>query len=109
MYRDASNYKECETVIVAGEVSRDELLHFCSTENGDDNGFIPSQVGLEDLQPRMINFPSDDDHVWHELLEVTPTEMEPSIKMTAVELLLKFRAANDNWDVPAAVDRLGLI
>ena len=101
LYRDGSNYKQSETVVLAGTITREHLEPYL------DEGwyFIPSQVGLEDLQAR---FPSlgEDDHVWHELQEVTPTDAEPTTPMTAADLLARFRVVT--WDEAAAMEQLGL-
>jgi len=109
MYRDGANYNESQTVIVAGTVTREQLLECCDQENSGGDSFIPDQVGLDELQHRMINFPNDQDHVWHELLELEPTKDEPTIEMTAEQLLKKFQEAKGNWNIVAAVDRLGLV
>ena len=70
--------------------------------------FIPSQVGLTNLQERMIGFPSEDDHVWHELAPdgMEPTDEEPTIDLTAQELLHAFRRAT--WDVVGTLKELGI-
>jgi hypothetical protein len=75
----------------------------------DDMGFIPSQVGLEDLQSELAGYPSDDDHVWHTMCDDTfkPTEAAPTTKLTAAELLRNFRSVGGNWNVVAAVDKHG--
>ena len=66
MYRDGSNYKQCDEVVFEGEITEVELRTIL--DNRDEGQFfIPSQVGMEDLQPRMLSYPSDADHVWHEL------------------------------------------
>lgn len=73
MYRDASNYKEGHSEIFTGEITPEqEQLIRDNLYDGD--GFIPQQVGLEALQIRMMSFPSEDDHCWHELVEFTLTK-----------------------------------
>lgn len=108
MYRDAFNYYQFEIAVVAGKVTREQLLAGCSHISGD-NDFIPSQVGLEDLQPRMGSFPSTDDHVWHELLEVKPTRKSPTVAFNAEWLMNRFLACKDRWDVSKAMKKLGLV
>ena len=55
--------------------------------------FIPSQVGLIDLQPSMK---TEFDHGWHEIVEVKPTDGEATIPLTAAKLTAAFRAAAEN-------------
>ena len=72
--------------------------------------FIPSQIGLPDLQSR-LGKPTDDDHVWHHLTpeDFTPTPEPPTVKLTARGLRTQFRRAHaTGWDVSAAMDRNGL-
>jgi len=108
MYRDGSNYKELEVVVVEGLVTREQLLECLDQEDSGGDSFIPSQIGLSDLQPRMIAFPSEDDHVWHELLEVEPTKDNPTVELTAAQLLANFQTAKGKWNLVDAVERLGL-
>lgn len=108
MYRDASNYKEFHTIVVAGSLSEDQVKPLLSDEC-DGMGFIPSQVGMEDLQPRMTSYPSADDHVWHTICDETfkPTSAKPTVKFTAADLLKKLKDVNGNWDVSAACKKHG--
>ena len=54
-------------------------------------------------------FPSEDDHVFCELEEedVEPTDDPPTVEITAAEILARFRAINGEWDVQAAMERMG--
>lgn len=109
-YRDASNYKASEEVVVIGELRARDLAPFLESIS-EGTEFIPSQVGLEDLQPRMRCYPSADDHVWHQL------EMDsfrfvdrlPTLRLTAAELVENFKGASGNWDVVAACKKHGFI
>lgn len=109
MYRDASNYKEHEEVVLLGSLTEAQIKD-CFENVADGVEFIPSQVGLEDLQPRMTSYPSADDHVWHAFLSVEPTdeELTESITMTAEELRKKFQAMKGNWDISKAMEKHGL-
>ncbi|MCF7855680.1 MAG: hypothetical protein K9N51_12840 [Candidatus Pacebacteria bacterium] len=109
LYRDASNYKQCGIVVVHGEITSEDLrphLHFGDL-------FIPHDVGLPELQKNFaaqgFAFPDDDDHVWHELEMCEPTEDNPTLDISAAELLERFRTADAaRWDVQGAEIRLGL-
>ena len=106
MYRDASNYKTSRTIRVKG-VIRFKQIQPCLANESEGTEFIPSQVGLEDIQKDLAKYPSDNDHVWHQLGSVLVTEKEPTVKITAAELLKNFQARKGNWDVVAAVDLHG--
>jgi hypothetical protein len=103
MYRDGANYKVYRSLVVEGSVS-DVQLRECM----DDESFIPSQVGLVDLQPELVAYPSDEDHVWHELVEVEPTDDPVNFHLTASELLNNFRNRKGNWSVTEATLLHGL-
>lgn len=110
LYRDASNYKIWEEVVVSGHIS------FAEIEPCLDGGFfIASQVGLPDLQGRWgemgYDFPSDDDHVYVEIDadDIHPTADAPTVALSASELLDRFKqTASNGWDVVAAAERLGI-
>ena len=108
LYRDADNYKQFASVVLSGEITPEERARIATAL---DNGeyFIPSQVGLEDLQTRMPFFPNpDSDHVWHELdanLGITLVDYPPTGDAGIHEFASKFTG---EWDIPAAMKRLGL-
>lgn len=104
MYRDGANYKEGERVVIAGRLTLAEVEECLD----DEDGFIPGDVGLPELQERLQGFPSGDDHVWHELEEMEPTAEEPTLALTADQLREAFRQHKGNWKVTEAMDRLGL-
>lgn len=89
LYRDAANYKIFETVVLCGALRIDEITPFLH----EGEFFIPSQVGLIDLQPSMK---TEFDHGWHEIVEVKPTDGEATIPLTAAKLTAAFRAAAEN-------------
>jgi hypothetical protein len=68
LYRDASNYKYRGTCAIAGPIDRVGLgWLLAALTGGDEGGFIPSQIGMRDLQPTdSLDFDGDD-HIWHEL------------------------------------------
>jgi hypothetical protein len=101
MYRDASNYKESKDVIFVGEVARDEKLYLETTDE-----FIAAEVGLESLQPLLTSFPSEDDHVYHEVSSVEATDEAPTDSRTIQEFVGELLARPD--DVAKAMADLGI-
>lgn len=110
MYRDGSNYKQLEEVVIPGAISEeDKKIILDARDEG--SYFIPSQVGLNDLQERMISFPNDDDHVWHELDEtniiLTEDDPTPNHEFSDIkELVERFRGIK--WDIEQAMTDNGL-
>lgn len=111
LYRDASNYKTSQTVVLAGEASEaDRTLIDSRLDQGE--WFIPSEVGLRDLQRDFQSGGNlyEDDHVWHELdvaADIEETNAAPTVGMTWGELVARFAAVSE-WDVAAATKRVGL-
>lgn len=101
-YRDTSNYKEFDTVIIRGLLSLNDIEEYLY----DKEFFIPSEIGLKDLQPKNLN---QDDHIWHEILEISHTHEKPTVKITAEEIVSNFRkASREEWNILDASKRLGL-
>ena len=112
MYRDGSNYKQLETVVFEGEITDNEKTQIKEAlEEG--QYFIPSQVGLEDLQERMGDrgaaFPTEDDHVWHELNieDISLGDDEPTETFDIHELVKEFKSIT--WDIQKAMKENGLL
>ena len=110
MYRDGDNYKTFGTVVLSGTLTSAEKEEIINTLD-ESEYFIPSQVGLENIQECVTEQTDPNpefDHIWHELVEedITETQQNPTIKMTARELLQRFRTVK--WDVDAAMKELGL-
>jgi hypothetical protein len=101
LYRDASNYKQGNEIIVIGELRFAELEPLL-----DDGGFAPEDVGLFHPGHQLTKFPGNDDHCWCELEEedVELTDDKPTMnELTAQTLLERFRKAHaDGW--PAQLD-----
>jgi hypothetical protein len=76
MYRDASNYKQSDSLIFAGNNTDEQRATILGALDAD--RFIPEQVGLEDLGER-FGGSYDDDSPWHELVGIELTEAEPSV------------------------------
>lgn len=97
IYRDASNYKKRQRVIVKGEVSKsDEQAIYESLNEG--LYFIPRQVGLP--EERFDDSPTEDDHCWFEMEEGSfeYTELPPTENITAAEVVKAFQETNGAWD-----------
>ncbi len=101
-YRDASSYKEFDTVIVRGQLSLNDI----EDDLYDKEFFIPSEIGLKDLQPKKLNV---DDHIWHEILEISHTKNQPTIDITAETIISNFlKASLEKWNILEASKRIGL-
>lgn len=103
-YRDASNYKAYNEVIVEGVVTLKQIQPFLH----DGEFFIPDAVGLRELQSELTSFPSVDDHVWHEIDVIEATDEESNYIDSAEDLLKKFSDVGE-WNVLEASRRLGII
>lgn len=111
MYRDADNYKETARVVLSGELSKTDLADILAAR--DENFyFIPSQVGLDDLQEKLAAYGSgdmtDSDHVWHELEDdaFEATDETPTNELTVAELADRFRTVK--WNIGAALALHGI-
>ncbi len=101
-YRDASNYKEFEIVIISGMLTSNNIEKYLY----DKEIFIPSEIGLKDLQPENLN---QDDHIWHEILDINHTHEQPTVNITAEKIISNFKKASLNeWNILEASKRLGL-
>ncbi|MBL7645491.1 MAG: hypothetical protein JNK74_04795 [Candidatus Hydrogenedentes bacterium] len=100
LYRDGHNYKQYNEVVLAGKFTLDQLRPHLYERNH----FMPSEVGLDDLQ----EFPYRDcDHIWHELVSAEPTEDAPTVEVTAEELIERFKKAGAViWDTEAVNERM---
>lgn len=107
MYRDASNYKQTTEVVFAGRLLPAELAAITANLEGGE-WFIPSQVGLEDLQEHFGSRLYDDDHVWHELGagDIKPTSAAPT-EPDDVHHWARLMATTE-WDVDKAMHEHGL-
>lgn len=101
-YVDAGGNKKYHHVVVAGHIQLSDVARFLH----DSQFFIPSQVGLEDLQHRWKRWDVELDHVWHEFVEFMPTTRGPRASVTAAELIANFQKVC--WDEAAAMKTLGM-
>ena len=94
LYRDASNYKTGNTVVLKG-VMTDEM--FAEMQSCCEDGhelFVPEQLGLDLIRDWQT---TEDDHPYAELEDYELVPDKPTTDMTVEELLEKFREAKDNW------------
>lgn len=96
LYRDGSNYKKNNSVVIAGAFTDNEInqIHDCLDGGG---YFIPEQIGFPVERFGRI---TEDDHCWCELTayDFEPTEDAPTVKMSTDDVLKAFLSAKDNWD-----------
>ncbi len=112
MYRDASNYKQSGSVVLAGRLTFEQIEPFLQ----DGVNFIASDVGLVDLQTQIARrgfaFPDhQDDHVFSEVTngDLEATNSEPNAPVTAKQLYDNMKQCHEaGWPVVAAMARLGL-
>ena len=108
LYRDASNFKHTARIVLEGPMTDEDAL-MIRGKLLDGSYFIPSQVGLPDLQSYFLRFGpyTEHDHVFHELLDVEKTSEAPTGPVSTDRLLESFRAVS-GWEVSAAMKRLGI-
>ena len=102
-YTDANNYKNFDDVIIAGHVSFSQLeplLH-------EGEFFIPSEVGLPDLQNLPLTY---DDHIWHTVTSVEPTEEKETVSIGAKHFLALFaNVSKNNWNEDKVYKKKGML
>lgn len=96
LYRDASNYKVWNEVIINGRLTPKQKEDIISTLN-EGLWFIPEQVGLP---VERFSDVTEDDHCWCELeLEnINDTDLPPTELGTVQKIYDAFMATNGNWD-----------
>lgn len=110
-YRDADNYKQHARAYFKGTLSDAQIADIRSVLD-DGTYFIPGQVGMDELQWKFPSFPTDSDHVWHELQEdaITVEEDDDDDELLPVtDLYAAFmRIKETGWDIDGAMKRLGI-
>ena len=111
MYRDADNYKQFKPIFLIGRLGDEEINRI--TERLEDGDFLlPSQLGLENLQPYMGYYDDETDHIWHELCldeltiyqeENLPTNI--SFFGTVQDFVARFEEIAE-WDFDRAFEEL---
>lgn len=115
-YRDAANYKENSEIVLDGELSSAEVAAV-QNKLSDDEFFIPGDLrglDIEELQPRLQSFPSEDDHVYHTLsleeLKLQESVPEGTFVISKEEFVNAFNkiATSESWDIEACMTRLDI-
>lgn len=96
LYRDASNYKKINQVIVSGtfDEAQKESIRDCLFEG---EYFIPRQVGFPEIRFDKL---TEDDQCWFELSveNFSVMSLPAEIQMSVEDVVNAFLAAKDNWD-----------
>lgn len=97
LYRDASNYKAYNEVIIKGKISPGQINQIMECLD-DGEYFIPCQIGFP--ESRIGEVDPEVDHCWFELERSSfeCTSEPETIEMTADELVQAFKEASGNWD-----------
>ena len=92
LYRDASNYKVYNQVIIPGSLSDTQKQRIWSSLQ-EDEYFIPQLLGL----PEECYRGTEDDHPYFELQSIEDTKEQPTINTNGEELVKKFEKYKDLW------------
>ena len=96
LYRDASNYKAFREEVLAGTLTKAKVDKIKSRLI-DGEYFVPSRVGLDDLQGELQGYDFqdyNDDHFMHELNEIESTTDKPTFGLSAKEFFKMFSKAD---------------
>jgi len=113
-YRDADNYKQQNTIEICPAPAGRDLILVLTALLADSEGFVPSEIGMTDIQHMMASEPDFDecDHTYHEVVTLTWSET-PSQKAIerapASEIIRLARAwieGGRTWDHAAAIERI---
>lgn len=117
LYRDASNYKTSKEVVLAGEITAEQIA-VIGAKLDEGEYLIAEQVGLPTPSWEFRDkdgWPSDDlDHVFTTLtafsegspeVESMLTDEEPTEEMSIDDLVARF-AAVDSWNIVAEWQRM---
>lgn len=103
LYRDSSNYKQFHHENIKGELKLEQIKPYLY----EGSFFIPSQLGMEDLE--FDEYDDEEDHVWHEIDELTLTEKEPTLRLTAEETVKAFKDLHaTGWNLSKVLEQRGL-
>lgn len=92
LYRDASNYKKANAVVVRGTFQEsDEAAIQAALFEGE--YFIPRQIGLPEERFGALN---EDDHCWFEYSDMTLTSAATTVDLTVAELVNRFTAVGSS-------------
>ena len=103
LYRDAWNFKKIHSVVLPGILTLEQIEPFLREQTF----FIPSEVGLPDLQEDVFK---SYDHIWHEIETIELTEDQSIGTIDATSLLANFKnASNQDWNEGKVFARKGLV
>jgi len=96
LYRDADNYKRDNTCVVAGTITEEQKEAILDSLD-DGEYFIPKLVGMPEKK-----FDTYDPQADHPFFELGPasfnhTDDDPTLELTVVELVERFRAHKEKW------------
>lgn len=106
LYRDRSNNKARGLFVLAGALSEQDVRSVLS-RRGPDGGFIPSQIGMPDLQDRFAKdngWLEQDDHPWHTIESIVGVVSTPH-DLTTAQFLAAWPNSAEGWEEEAAVER----
>lgn len=103
LYRDAWNFKKIHSVVLPGILTLEQIEPFLREQTF----FIPSEVGLPDLQEDIFK---SYDHIWHEIEAISLTDEQPNIAFNTSTILGNFKKAHSqDWNEGAVFARKGLV
>ena len=107
LYRDADNYKQAMSVVFKGPLSLEQAERLVQALD-DEDGFVPSAVGLPDLQEGMSTpWDPEVDHPFHELDGLALTHEPATQEETAAAFLETFIA--QDWAAAAAIVEANMV
>lgn len=97
LYRDASNYKAYNEVIIKGKISPEQINQIMECLD-DGEYFIPCQIGFPEIRIGKVD--PEVDHCWFELERSSfeCTSEPETVDMAAEELVQAFKEARGNWN-----------
>lgn len=106
-YRDYGGFKVSNVVVFPDDPTQKDIDRIYSNLL-DEEFFIPSQVGLVDLQNSLADGQplGKNDHVEHTILNIGFTELDPTIGLLFTDFANIF--SQTKWDVLKSMDELGL-
>ena len=101
LYHNAGNYKWFGEVVISGALKRVDIEPYLYEHQF----FIPSEVGLPDLQPEKL---TEEDHIWHEIVSLKETKAEPTVEISAGIFVEGFKATHAvEWNWLKVMERKG--
>lgn len=102
-YRDAWNYKKFHSIILSGVIKSEQIEPFLREQTF----FIPSEVGLPDLQEDVFK---SYDHIWHEIESIELTDDQPTVAIDTSTLLTNFKKVHSHdWNEEKVFVRKDLV